>query len=277
MIAKQFRTLMFCAVCAVWGVACSGTQESLPESQPEETTMPESVAVEAPEEEAAPAEAATEEVVPTEASEAEAPEEAVEAEPVSEASPTEAVADGAQVIGDIGPWKIADFSRSGNVRAEGDAIIIERGNDMTGIVYTGEVPRMNYEVRLEAKRVEGSDFFCGLTFPYGETECSFVMGGWGGTVVGLSSIDYYDASENQTGDYFPFESDTWYKVRLEVTELTIKAWIDDEEVVSLETDGHHIGLRWEMDACKPLGVATWQTTGAIRGFMIRELEAEPEL
>ena len=52
---------------------------------------------------------------------------------------------------------------------------------------------MDYEVTLEGKRVAGDDFFCTTTFPVGESFCSFVVGGWHGTVVGLSSIDGMDA------------------------------------------------------------------------------------
>ena len=58
---------------------------------------------------------------------------------------------------------------------------------MTGITWTNEVPTNNYEISLEAMRVEGSDFFCALTFPVGNDPCSFIVGGWGGGVVGLSS------------------------------------------------------------------------------------------
>ena len=36
---------------------------------------------------------------------------------------------------------------------------------MTGVTWTNEIPRMNFEVELEAMRVDGSDFFCALTFP----------------------------------------------------------------------------------------------------------------
>ena len=176
-----------------------------------------------------------------------------------------------RIIGDIGPWRLADFAGSADVRAEDGVIYIQRGNDMTGIVYEGEIPRMNYEIRCEAKRVDGSDFFFGLTFPYGETNCSFIAGGWGGTVIGLSSVNYYDASENQTGEFYGFEKDQWYRIRLQATETNISVWIDDEKMVDLDTDGNHIGLRWEMETCLPLGIATWQTTGAIRGFMIRSL------
>ena len=48
---------------------------------------------------------------------------------------------------------------------------------MTGVTWTRDFPKSNYEIRLEAMRVEGSDFFCGLTFPYQKAHATLVLGG----------------------------------------------------------------------------------------------------
>ncbi len=45
--------------------------------------------------------------------------------------------------------------------------------------YEGEFPKTDYEVTLEARRVDGFDFFCALTLPAGEERFSVVLGGWG--------------------------------------------------------------------------------------------------
>ncbi|MBN2588491.1 MAG: hypothetical protein JXA96_01410 [Sedimentisphaerales bacterium] len=60
---------------------------------------------------------------------------------------------------------------------------------MQGIYWTGPLVTMSYEITLEAMRVEGSDFFCGLTFPVDENPCTLIPGGWGGTLCGLSCIN----------------------------------------------------------------------------------------
>ena len=46
--------------------------------------------------------------------------------------------------------------------------------------------------------MKGGDFFATLTFPVDDSFCTFVTGGWGGDIVGLSSIDGWDASDNET-------------------------------------------------------------------------------
>ena len=51
-------------------------------------------------------------------------------------------------------------------------ILLHFGSEMTGITWTGELPRIDYEIKLEAMRVDGTDFFCGLTFPVGDPPCS---------------------------------------------------------------------------------------------------------
>ena len=106
----------------------------------------------------------------------------------------------------LGEWKKTAFGGEGDVVVEDGQILIDAGNPMSGITWKGKCPKMNYELSLEAQRVSGSDFFCGLTFPVGDDPCSFICGGWGGGVVGLSSLDGNDASENETTKYQEFES-----------------------------------------------------------------------
>ena len=151
---------------------------------------------------------------------------------------------------------------------------MSKGLDMSGVTWSGPVVRMNYEITLEAMRVEGFDFFCGLTFPVKEDQCTLVLGGWGGTVVGLSNIDYYDAMNNETMTMMEFENNKWYQVRLRVTEKMIQAWIEDEMYVDYAWPGHKLDIRMEVDMSAPLGIATWQTGGAIRNIQLRR-ETEP--
>jgi hypothetical protein len=171
-------------------------------------------------------------------------------------------------------WVASDFDGRGEVTIENGTALLGKGNDMTGIRWTGPLAKMNYEISLEAKRVDGSDFFCGLTFPYGENSCSFVVGGWGGTVVGISSLDYQDAYNNETCQFKKFELNKWYTIRVRVTPNWIQAWIDDEQMVKVKTAGREIGIRSEMEKTRPLGVATWRTAGAIRNVNLN-VSAKP--
>lgn len=172
-------------------------------------------------------------------------------------------------------WKSIDFGGEGKVAVKDGAVVLDEGKQMTGIVYKGgDFPKMNYEVALEAKRVSGRDFFCTTTFPVGDTFCSFVVGGWGGTTVGLSSIDGADASTNETNKSKEFKLGQWYKVRIRVTPKKIEAWIDDEKMVDLETVDRKISIRIECNRCRPFGIATWETVGAVRDIRVRSLSEE---
>lgn len=171
-------------------------------------------------------------------------------------------------------WKESDFAGGGPVKVEDAALVLGTGLDLTGVTATAAVPKVDYEVRLDAKRVEGSDFFCGLTFPVGEKYCSLIVGGWGGGVVGLSSLNGMDASENETTTYKKFESGRWYPVRLRVTSQRITAWIDGEEIVDQDIRDRALSTRIEVGASKPFGIASWQTTAALRGIEVRALTAD---
>jgi hypothetical protein len=175
---------------------------------------------------------------------------------------------------DLEGWKVIDFAGAGEVVVEEGELILGMGEILTGVVIDGDPPlRMSYEISLEAKRVMGTDFFCGLTFPVGDVSVSFVAGGWGGGMTGISSVDGMDASENMTSSVQRYDNDKWYRFRVRVTPGLIEAWIDNRQVVNLATEGHRLGMRFgEIEDCVPLGLATYQTKAAIRNIVVQALD-----
>jgi hypothetical protein len=165
-------------------------------------------------------------------------------------------------------WEITNFGPQGPVYVSGDAIILGMGDGCTGITWKGHFPVSGYEITLEAKRVEGNDFFCGMTFPAGDMPCTFIVGGWGGTVVGLSSINGFDASENETTRLMSFQKDTWYHIGLKVAEGKIEARIDSTTVVDFTIGTKKLSVRPEVELSKPFGIASWRTTAAIRNIRL---------
>jgi hypothetical protein len=174
-------------------------------------------------------------------------------------------------------WRLTPFAVRGDVEIKSGLIVLEMGSPFTGISYTNTFPKNNYELALDAMRVSGSDFFCGLTFPVGESFCSLICGGWGGAVTGLSSIDGMDASENETTSFVKYEAGRWYRIRVRVTEKKIEAWIDEKKLIDVETAGKKISLRaGEIEMSKPLGIASWETVGIFREIKMRRVEGVNE-
>ncbi|MEZ6143483.1 MAG: DUF1080 domain-containing protein [Zavarzinella sp.] len=172
-------------------------------------------------------------------------------------------------------WKKSDFFKPGEVTVKDGCMVLEKGDAMTGITYAGkDFPTTNYEVTLEGKRVTGQDFFCTTTFPVGKEFCSFVVGGWGGSTIGLSNINGADASENLTNGSKVFKDDQFYRFRIRVTDTKINVWIDDEQVVDLKRKGFEFSIRIECDESKPFGIATWRTVGMVKNIKVRTLTAE---
>ena len=168
-------------------------------------------------------------------------------------------------------WKVTNFGGAGEVAVKDGELILDMGNDITGVNYTGELPKMDYEVSLEAKRLAGSDFFCGLTFPIGDAHMTLIVGGWGGSVIGVSSINGDDASENESTQFKKFESNKWYKIRLKVSKDKLEAWLDDEQTVNVDTKDKKLSMRpGEIEESMPFGLATYRTKAAIRNIQIRK-------
>ncbi len=169
-------------------------------------------------------------------------------------------------------WEITNFGPQGPVSVSDDQIILGMGEGCTGITWKGDFPKVNYEVSLDAKRVEGNDFFCGMTFPAGKDPCSLIIGGWGGTIVGLSSINGLDASENNTRKLMKFEKNRWYHIRLAVTGDAIRAWIDSLMVVDFKIGSNKLSVRPEVELSKPFGITSWNTTAALRNIKVTSIE-----
>ncbi|MCJ7448633.1 MAG: DUF1080 domain-containing protein [Bacteroidales bacterium] len=168
-------------------------------------------------------------------------------------------------------WETTNFGPQGPVYVSGSEIILVMGDGCTGITWKKEFPQVNYKVTLEAKRVSGNDFFCGMTFPVGENPCTLIVGGWGGTVVGLSSINGMDASENETTKLMEFEKDRWYRICLLVKSDTIKALIDDVVVVDFAKGEKTLSIRPEVELSKPFGIASWNTTAALKNIRVERI------
>ncbi len=175
----------------------------------------------------------------------------------------------------LGKWQRGDFGKEGTVEVKDGQLLIGRGSPMNGIVWRGgELPKSNYEIVMEAQRVEGADFFATVTFPVKDSACSLVLGGWGGGLIGLSSLNGIDASENETLGYYEFKNGQWYQIRIQVLDDRILCWIDDKEIVNVDISDKEIGIRIEMEFCRPLGVASYRTTGAVRKLTLQRLTAK---
>ena len=174
---------------------------------------------------------------------------------------------------DLSGWEITDFAGGGAITVKNGEIHFAQGELITGIHLAHEkVPRTNNELEAEAMKIDGDDFFCAITFPVGETYATFVPGGWGGTVVGISSIDGMDAAENETATFMKFEKNQWYRFKVRVTGKKIQCFLDDKMVVDLPVADRRIALRpGPIELSVPIGLASFQCISKIRNVKLRPI------
>lgn len=175
--------------------------------------------------------------------------------------------------GDEKIWSPSVFGGDGDVTLSAESIQLKMGDPITGVRCLANIPKENFEIELEGRRTNNFDFFCALTFPVGEDgRCSFVVGGWAGAVVGLSSVDGLDAARNSTKKLMHFENGQWYKIRVRVDEQEIRCWIDDKLIVQQPRAGHEFDIRVEMHESLPVGIAAFMCDSEIRNVRWRKLE-----
>jgi hypothetical protein len=174
-----------------------------------------------------------------------------------------------RALGDFAPTA---FGGEGEVRIEDGRIVLDQGGPLTGITWRGApLPTGDYELELRATRLAGNDFFCGLTLPVGTGHASLVLGGWGGTLCGISSLDGLDASENETTRFLGFETGREYRVRVAVDAARLRAWLDDEPIVDVPIAGRRVTVRPEVALSRPVGIAAFATRAAFREIRWRPL------
>jgi hypothetical protein len=178
---------------------------------------------------------------------------------------------------ELGDWKALDIAGAGKVEVRNGELTMGAGEGMTGVVYAGkrEIPVVDYELSWEAVKLQGVDFFGAASFPVRDrkTCATFINGGWGGGVTGISCIDGSAANDNKTCSYQQYEEGKWYRFRVMVTADVIQAWVDDKRVVNCDIKGAHISLRFgDIEGCAPFGFATWMTKGSVRNIAFRKLK-----
>ncbi len=172
-------------------------------------------------------------------------------------------------------WTITDFYGHGEVKREGELLVLEPGKPLTGITTKKkDFPTTNFEIEFEAQRTKGNDFLCGLTFPVGKGFASFIGGGWGGGLVGLSSVDGSDASENSYSSHVDFKNDQWYKFRILVDDEFVRGFVDKKEAFAVEREGHEFSTRIEVYASQPLGLCVFASRVEVKNFRWRPIKAD---
>ncbi len=175
-------------------------------------------------------------------------------------------------------WEKANIPEEGNFSIQNKELTLMPGLPMSGCKFTAwgtlGLPSIHYSIEYEAMRADGDDIFGMCTFPVSshQAHATFVIGGWGGTLTGISSIDFKDASENSTRAEQRFQNGAWHHVRIEVRAEDLRVWVNHKRVVNVSILGRRVSLRpGYIDHCLPFGFATWNTTGKIRHVQIRKL------
>jgi len=168
------------------------------------------------------------------------------------------------------------YANRGPVRVSEGNLTLGRGDPQTGVAWMGELPPVDYEVSLEARRDPGSDAYWYLCLPTAEGGVRLDVGERKGTFLGLSCVDGQGCQHNDTGRKASVPIDRWFRVRARVTEEKVEAWLDDEQVVDLAREGRRLTLPHSEAGVRSLALGTCYAAASFRNIQAQRLPGKPE-
>ncbi|MFW6163016.1 MAG: protein kinase domain-containing protein, partial [Planctomycetota bacterium] len=169
------------------------------------------------------------------------------------------------------------FSDPKQVAPEDGVLVLEAapGGRWPGAVATRPVPRSDYEVAYEARRVRGEGDFASLTFPVGGEFCTLIVGGFDdGDVFALDQVDGERGEDNPTTHRVPFANGRWYAVRVRVTDERVRAWLDGRQLIDQPRAGHRFDLSPAGEVMRPFGVYARPGRAQVRDIRLRRLRPD---
>jgi hypothetical protein len=165
------------------------------------------------------------------------------------------------------------WTPSGSARVENGSLILENGR-FAGLATTRSVPKIGYEVAVEAMRLTGKDF-ASLVFPVHEMRCGLTVGGFSGDVVGFGNVNGLSPGGPQCplDRRIVLEANRWYTVRLRVTAERITVWLDNRFVMALNPRGCTFEALGP--PLRPLGVFAAGGKAAFRSVRLRQRKSPP--
>jgi len=163
------------------------------------------------------------------------------------------------------------FARPGAVLVEDGAIVVGGGRPWTAVVCTQKLPTLDYELELEARRVNGLEDFCDMLFPVGTGYGRLMAGGDGGGRLAVSVKTPVAEGEGTVRTWRRFHSDRWYRLRLRVSRARFEVFVDDQRLLDAPTASTGVELRDGYEDLVPLGIFTWNTRSHVRNIRFRRL------
>jgi hypothetical protein len=178
---------------------------------------------------------------------------------------------------EMGDWQPLEVASQAKTSMKDGVLSLGSGDGVSGVRYAGKrpIPVVDYEIAWEGMKVDGVDFFAAATFPVRDlkTCVTFINGGWGGGVTGISCIDDMAANENNTTALVDYKLGQWYKFRVQITAELLAIFVDDKEITKVSIKDKKLSLRYgDIEGCAPLGFACYQTKGAVRNLQFRKLK-----
>jgi len=176
-------------------------------------------------------------------------------------------------------WRAFDahpFAHQGRMDVKDNEILFEKGGPGTGIQYTGDLPRGDYELSLEVMSHSKIGGFLIIAFPI---DTSATMVGIDAREDGKigAGMNVVSESEKKIVAKTKFEEGRWYRIRVRVTKSRVLVLLDEEKLFDWARPQQSFRMPLQWAALVPLGIGNYDTVTSVRNIMVRRLGPQGEL
>jgi hypothetical protein len=170
-------------------------------------------------------------------------------------------------------WKLIDghpFGNHGRVDVRNNEIVLGKGGPCTGIQYTGDLPKSDYEFSFEVMSHSASGGLMSMAFHVeGSSTMASIDVHDGGTIEAIMRV--VDGGNRGIAAKARFEKGRWYRVLVQVTQSRLLVLLDDEKLFDWPRPQHSFGKPVEWGALVPFGIGNWDAETSLRRIQVRRI------
>jgi hypothetical protein len=157
---------------------------------------------------------------------------------------------------DLTGWRTVGADGSAIEVVDGELQMASRGGYVGLALDRSPLPRQDFELQFDCKWTQPDGPSLAVVVPVPTGEVAVRVWRDRGALTGVERLDGRDAAANLTLKSLTLELGAWYRVRVQVTDRMLFAWLNDLRLARVVTVGTHVSLPPALEAHRGLSINT---------------------